>query len=271
MHRDAAGGLAENGDIVRIASERGDVLLHPLEGGDLVHVGVVALGLFRMLLAQRGEGEEAEAPQTVVEGDQDDALLGELDPRRAGKEPLPNTKAPPWIHTMTGSFAPGSAPAGRHTLRNRQSSDEVRRDLTQSRVAKACLRTIRAELARITLSLPRGQGLRRAPAIGADRRSSIGNPLEAGDIPFRHAAHDSGGGTNRRRRGRGSIDNRFRRLGRGAPCSGWLFWVSCALAEVKRMAASSQNATKDFRCFLLIEFAPVTLSRIARIPRGSRG
>ena len=26
---------------------------------------------------------------------------------------------------MTGSFAPGAAPAGRHTLTNRQSSDEV--------------------------------------------------------------------------------------------------------------------------------------------------
>ena len=83
MHRDAARGLAEDGDVVRIASERGDVLLHPLEGGDLVHVGVVALELFRMLAAQRGEGEETEAPETVVEGDQDDALLGELDPRRA--------------------------------------------------------------------------------------------------------------------------------------------------------------------------------------------
>src|SRR5512141_1747189 len=45
-------------------------------------------------------------------------------PEEPGKEPLPNTKAPPWIHTMTGSFAPGAAPAGRHTLTNRQSSEE---------------------------------------------------------------------------------------------------------------------------------------------------
>src|SRR6266498_3687342 len=37
-----------------------------------------------MLAAQRGEREEAEAPETVVEGDQDDALLGELDPRKVG-------------------------------------------------------------------------------------------------------------------------------------------------------------------------------------------
>lgn len=67
------------------------------------------------------------------------------------------------------------------------------------------LRTIRAELARVSFSLPRGHGLCRTPTIGADRRGSIGNPLEAGDIPFRPAAHNSGGGTNRRRRGRGRL------------------------------------------------------------------
>ena len=85
MHRDAARRLPEDGDVLRIAAERGDVLLHPFEGGDLVHVGVVALGLVRMLVAQRREGEETEAPQTVVERDEDDALLGELDPRRPGR------------------------------------------------------------------------------------------------------------------------------------------------------------------------------------------
>src|SRR5947209_20042047 len=83
MHRDAARGLAEDGDVLRVAAERGDVPLHPLEGGDLVHVGVVALELFGMLSSQRGEGEETEAPQTVVEGDQDDALPGELTSRSA--------------------------------------------------------------------------------------------------------------------------------------------------------------------------------------------
>src|SRR6478672_9593650 len=45
-------------------------------------------------------------------------------PEKSGWEPLPNTKAPPWIHTITGSFAPDVAEAGRHTLRNRQSSEE---------------------------------------------------------------------------------------------------------------------------------------------------
>ena len=45
-------------------------------------------------------------------------------PEVAGPEPLPPTKPPPCIHTMTGSLAPGLVPAGSHKLRYRQSSDE---------------------------------------------------------------------------------------------------------------------------------------------------
>src|SRR6266581_4255996 len=78
MYRNPTGRLAEDGYIFGIASKRGNVLAHPLEGGDLVHVRIVALRLFRMLLAQRGKREETEAPKTVVKSDQNDALLGEL-------------------------------------------------------------------------------------------------------------------------------------------------------------------------------------------------
>src|ERR1044072_2465763 len=81
MYRDAARGLAEDGDVLRVASERGDVHLSPLEGSDLIHVGVVALGLFGVLAAERREGEETQTPKTVVEGDQDDALPGKLTAR----------------------------------------------------------------------------------------------------------------------------------------------------------------------------------------------
>jgi hypothetical protein len=35
-----------------------------------------------------------------------------------------------------------------------------------------------------------------APAICAHRRGRIGNSLEAGDVSFGHAAHDSRSGTN---------------------------------------------------------------------------
>src|SRR5437773_9727278 len=51
--------------------------------------------------------------------------LANWTPDVPGQEPLPNTNAPPWIHTMAGSFASGAASAGRQTLTNKQSSDEV--------------------------------------------------------------------------------------------------------------------------------------------------
>src|SRR5438552_7357057 len=47
------------------------------------------------------------------------------DPEKSLSAPLPNTKAPPWIHTITGRFAPFFALDGAHTFRNRQSSEEV--------------------------------------------------------------------------------------------------------------------------------------------------
>src|SRR5213082_2145441 len=59
-------------------------------------------------------------------------------PEVPGEEPLPNTKAPPWIHTMTGSFAPGAVPAGRHTLTNRQSSDDLDEIPAESGGKAAC-------------------------------------------------------------------------------------------------------------------------------------
>ena len=203
MHRDAARGLAEDGHVRRIASERGDVPLHPLEGGDLVHVGVVALELFRMLAAQRGEREEAEALQAVVEGDEDDALPGERDPRRAGEGAAAEHEGaavdPHHDRQLRPRFGPGRPPhvdeqaVLRGGLRDRPGAGR-----------EARLRAVRAELARIALSLPRGHGLGRTPAIGADRRGGKGDPLEAGDVPFGHAADDPGGGTNRRRRGLGT-------------------------------------------------------------------
>ena len=41
--------------------------------------------------------------------------------------------------------------------------------------------------------------------------------------------------------------------------SGLFLLVSCALAEVKREAATNESAMKDFQCFLLMGFAPITL------------
>src|SRR5438477_9666356 len=55
-----------------------------------------------------------------------------------GNEPLPNAKAPPWIQTITGTFVPGAAPAGRHTFRNKQSSEDVGEIPAESGGKAAC-------------------------------------------------------------------------------------------------------------------------------------
>src|SRR5690349_15339580 len=85
MYRDATRRLPEDSDVLRIASEGGDILLYPLQCGDLVHVSVVTFELFRMLAAQCGEGEESKSPQTVIQRDEDHALPSEWATPRARK------------------------------------------------------------------------------------------------------------------------------------------------------------------------------------------
>src|SRR5438093_5172692 len=168
MHGDAASGLTKNGHIVWIASERGNVLLHPLEGGDLVHVSVVAFGFFRMLLAQRGEREESESPQPVVEGDQDDSLLRELAPRevRTGTATEHESPAvdPDHDRQLCSRRGCGWPPDINKEASFRGCGGNPRRT-----GRKASLCAIRTEPARIALSLPLGGRVGRAPAIGSYR------------------------------------------------------------------------------------------------------
>ena len=68
----SSGVLSEDGHLVGVAAELLDVLLHPLEHHDLVLDAKVAGGE-----AVPG-GEEAEGPQAVVEGDEDDVVLQQV-------------------------------------------------------------------------------------------------------------------------------------------------------------------------------------------------
>src|SRR6266496_1066988 len=158
MYRDATRRLAEDGDILRIASERSDIPLHPLERGDLVHIGIVALDLFRKLTAQRGECEEPQAPQTVVEGDQDYTLLGEVVPRKvrlgAAAEYEGAAVDPHHHRQLCPRRGRRWSPDTEKQAIFRRGSRDPRRPTW-----KGSLRTIRAELARITLTLPLGHGL----------------------------------------------------------------------------------------------------------------
>ena len=73
-----AGGMSENHDVTRVATELRNVALDPLQRGDLVEQRVIArrmvLGLFRQL----GVCHEAEHVHPVIQTDEDDALLREV-------------------------------------------------------------------------------------------------------------------------------------------------------------------------------------------------
>src|SRR4051794_35501400 len=72
------GGFTENGDIAGVTAEHRDVALDPLEGGDLVHEGIVAEWAIGTFLRQCRVGEKAEAAQAVVDGHHYDTLPGQL-------------------------------------------------------------------------------------------------------------------------------------------------------------------------------------------------
>ena len=80
IHRRGAGRQPGEGDVAGVAPECRDVALHPLERGDLVSEPVVAARPGRGLGAQRGVGEEPQAPESVVEGDDDEPRRRELRP-----------------------------------------------------------------------------------------------------------------------------------------------------------------------------------------------
>src|SRR5699024_5670931 len=76
MNRYAPGRKTENGHIIRIATECPDILLYPLKGSNLVHIGVTALWFLWVLFTQLRKCKMAEASQTIVDGHQNDVFLG---------------------------------------------------------------------------------------------------------------------------------------------------------------------------------------------------
>lgn len=74
---DGSGRLAEDGDIRGIAAECRNVLVHPLERGDLVRQAVIAGGMMRRLAGEFGMSEEAEDRHAIVNGHQYDSAARE--------------------------------------------------------------------------------------------------------------------------------------------------------------------------------------------------
>ena len=72
-----AGRLAEDRDVAGVAAEGCDVLLDPLQRGDLVEQAVIARGVLRGFGAELGMGEEAQAADALGHRHDDHAALGQ--------------------------------------------------------------------------------------------------------------------------------------------------------------------------------------------------
>ena len=180
----AARGLSEDGDIVRVATEGRDVLLHPIEGADGVEGAEVAraLGGAAFPTAERGVPEPPEGPEAVVDRHHHDVVGG-----RQVAAVVEAGAADRVAATVDPEHDRESARAGDHIARlcPRRVDVEVEAVL----VADDALRAARlaCEGAReLGTGVSRGQGLahtvparwrlRRPPAEGADRRIRVGNP-----------------------------------------------------------------------------------------------
>src|SRR6266566_4913775 len=69
-HAHGTSRFAKDRDVMWVSSESGDVLLHPGESSDLVEQAEVDNAVTQV--------EEAIGSQTIVDGDADDAIAGEM-------------------------------------------------------------------------------------------------------------------------------------------------------------------------------------------------
>ena len=161
---DAAGRFAENRHLLRIAAERGDILLHPLEPRDHVQQAVIARDVVRGLGAQLRVREETQLPDAVGDADQHHALPGQL--------------LPAVVRFGSGAGAESAAvdpnQHGDVVARGFRRRPDVQVQAVLARVharaASAALHAPGAELGGLPHALPFRGGLRRAPAEVADRR-----------------------------------------------------------------------------------------------------
>ena len=204
VDQDAAGALAEGGDIGRVAAEGRDIGLDPVQGGQVVHhpvVGQRAGGLFGV---ERRVGEEAQGAQAIVDRDQHHAALGEVGsvidrqgPGAAGE----GAAVDPDHH---GPFLAGLEVGGRPDVEG-----EAVLGLVGPGGRGAHLHAHGAIGGRVADAGPGGGGLGRPPAQVAHRRGGKRDGFETGDLSGDGAVElalghlDGVGGLGRDRSGQG--------------------------------------------------------------------
>jgi hypothetical protein len=187
-----AGRLAEDRDVLGIAAEVRDVLVHPVERGGLVaqhqvRVRVLAAG---DEIAQR---ERAQRAQAVVQG-HDDGVAARRQARavverRAARADQERAAVDEDQH-RAASAVRGRGP---HVQVEAVLVLPVRaaHEAPHQRVLGARLRGAGAEAQRLALAAPRLRGLRRAEAQRPDRRLRVRNAAERDDAAAARAAHST--------------------------------------------------------------------------------
>ena len=182
----AAGALAEQHHVVRVAAELGDVGLHPFQGLDLVQGAPVAGRMLRVLRGELGMGEEAERAHAVVEGNEDDVLRRPLlaVELRLGAPAFPHAAAEhPHGHRelllrLAGRLGPYVQ------VQAVLAVGRLRAVAPLGGVAAGVVRRLERRMAEGVAhfhALPGHDGLRRLPAVLADGRRGERNAAEHGD------------------------------------------------------------------------------------------
>ena len=172
-----AGRLAEDRHLAGVAAERGDVVLHPFQRGDVIEDGVVARRMLRRFSGQFGVGQEPERAQPVVRGHDDDtlacergAVVGVVGTGTAG----PGSSVNPHHHrTLVAGTRRGPDIEEQAVLAGRGGRGRVRRSGWVRR-----LHALRTKGVGPLHPSPRDDRLRRLPAQIADRRRRERNTLE---------------------------------------------------------------------------------------------
>ena len=173
QHLPTAAGFTEDGDIVRIPAKGGDVVLHPLQSRNQIHLTVVAGAVVTALGTQIGVRDITERPETMVHRNLYHALAGQClrvveRPGVAGQGSEATPMEPDHHWQLVGVLG------CRHV--------EVQGVFTHAALAEALqggiLRGLIAPGDGLAGSLPGFQCLGGAPAQLADRRLRVGDTQE---------------------------------------------------------------------------------------------
>lgn len=165
---------AEQGDVVRIAPEGRDVVVHPMQRRDLVHQAVIAGATFR----QRGMSEPAERAETIIHGDHDEAGLREL-----------CTVEQRIVRGAADEAAVMDEDHHRQRAVDAEGTEYVEREAVLARARQRGLKARRAVLIGGAHLGVLGRCLRWAPAQCADRSRRVGQPLERRHLALDRAEH----------------------------------------------------------------------------------